>query len=176
MNVGQMTSAHGLDQTTVVPVGLAPFPGPGSVSAPLCLTTNQDEYGNVLEIKSEPFYTLEESATEVDMDYIYDTSLHSGAESTEMVTPEEEERRKLRRERNKVAASKCRQKRKQHVRNLVQVSEALEVQNNTLQSQITKLHDEIKQLEFMLDSHSCSRHASGGHGNNNDELSLSLSQ
>lgn len=44
-----------------------------------------------------------------------------------------------------------------------QASDQLEVQNNTLQSQISKLHDEIKQLEFMLDSHSCSRHMASNH-------------
>lgn len=38
------------------------------------------------------------------------------------LTPEEEQRRKLRRERNKVAASKCRMKRKEHVNTLRQVS------------------------------------------------------
>ena len=37
------------------------------------------------------------------------------------LTPEEEERRKQRRERNKVAASKCRKKRKEHVLGLLQV-------------------------------------------------------
>ena len=37
------------------------------------------------------------------------------------LTPEEEQRRKLRRERNKVAASKCRMKRKEHVNTLRKV-------------------------------------------------------
>ena len=38
------------------------------------------------------------------------------------LTPDEEQRRKLRRERNKVAASKCRMKRKEHVNTLRKVS------------------------------------------------------
>ena len=37
------------------------------------------------------------------------------------LTPDEEQRRKLRRERNKVAASKCRMKRKEHVTTLRKV-------------------------------------------------------
>ena len=37
------------------------------------------------------------------------------------LTPDEEQRRKLRRERNKVAASKCRMKRKEHVNTLRKV-------------------------------------------------------
>lgn len=41
------------------------------------------------------------------------------------LTPDEEQRRKLRRERNKVAASKCRVKRKEHVSTLRQVSARL---------------------------------------------------
>ena len=40
------------------------------------------------------------------------------------LTPEEENRRRMRRERNKLAASKCRKKRKDHVRNLLQVTES----------------------------------------------------
>lgn len=38
------------------------------------------------------------------------------------LTPDEEQRRKVRRERNKVAASKCRMKRKEHVNTLRKVS------------------------------------------------------
>lgn len=37
------------------------------------------------------------------------------------VTADEQERRRIRRERNKVAASKCRKKRKEHVKTLVEV-------------------------------------------------------
>ena len=42
------------------------------------------------------------------------------------LTPDEEQRRKLRRERNKVAASKCRMKRKEHVTTLRKVRRWLE--------------------------------------------------
>lgn len=37
------------------------------------------------------------------------------------LTLEEEERRRIRRERNKIAASRCRVKRKHHVRKLIKV-------------------------------------------------------
>ncbi|KAK3726621.1 hypothetical protein QZH41_010954 [Actinostola sp. cb2023] len=133
-----------------------------------------EEYTTVLDIpvKNEPYFSIEEDPSK--MEYIYQTSLdNSDPLNSEMVPHEEFGRRLLRRERNKVAASKCRQKRKEHVRNLVQASDQLEVQNNTLQSQISKLHDEIKQLEFMLDSHSCSRHVAGTHGHTSDILRIS---
>ena len=38
---------------------------------------------------------------------------------------EDAEKRRVRRERNKLAASKCRKKRKDHVRNLVEVNTSL---------------------------------------------------
>ncbi|KXJ30040.1 jun dimerization protein 2 [Exaiptasia diaphana] len=143
-------------------VSLASFPSVAATT--VCLDPTADEYANVLEIpvKNEPYFTIEEDPAKIE--YLYQTPLdNSESMKTEMVTQEELERRLLRRERNKVAASKCRQKRKEHVRNLVQASDQLELQNNTLQSQISKLHDEIKQLEFMLDSHSCSRHMAANH-------------
>lgn len=54
---------------------------------------------------------------------------------------------------------------------MLQASEELEHQNNDLQGQISKLQAEIKQLEFMLDSHSCAKYSHGQH----DELELGLS-
>ncbi|XP_065056799.1 jun dimerization protein 2-like isoform X2 [Rhopilema esculentum] len=68
----------------------------------------------------------------------------------------EEERRRVRRERNKVAASKCRNKRKEHIKHLMKESEELENRNSSLQNEINTLQSEIKQLESMLDSHRCS--------------------
>ncbi|XP_065056801.1 jun dimerization protein 2-like isoform X3 [Rhopilema esculentum] len=67
-----------------------------------------------------------------------------------------EERRRVRRERNKVAASKCRNKRKEHIKHLMKESEELENRNSSLQNEINTLQSEIKQLESMLDSHRCS--------------------
>ncbi|EDO29963.1 predicted protein, partial [Nematostella vectensis] len=69
------------------------------------------------------------------------------------LTPEEETRRKVRRQRNKVAASKCRLKRREHVKNLLKASEELESANSKLESDIACLNAEKEQLERMLDAH-----------------------
>ncbi|XP_031550226.1 cyclic AMP-dependent transcription factor ATF-3-like [Actinia tenebrosa] len=159
MEAGEVPPVLNLNQNPEV--NMTSFAGVGTSS--LCMDTTSEEF--VIDVKNEsPYFTLDENSA--DMEYIYKTPLDgSNPHLSETVSHEELERKLLRRERNKVAASKCRQKRKEHVRNLVQASDQLEAQNSTLQSQISKLHDEIKQLEFMLDSHSCSRHMAGNHGN-----------
>lgn len=88
-------------------------------------------------------------------------SLYFGGNHKEFRGIEEGERRKLRRERNKVAASKCRNKRKEHVRYLTKESDDLENKNNDLQDEISLLQAEIKELETMLDSHRCNMKSEG---------------
>lgn len=80
------------------------------------------------------------------------------------LTPEEEQRRKLRRERNKVAASKCRMKRKEHVNTLRQAAEELESANSQLETEIAYLTAERDQLEMMLDAHVCNMEKAVGRG------------
>ncbi|PFX17596.1 Proto-oncogene c-Fos [Stylophora pistillata] len=80
------------------------------------------------------------------------------------LTPEEEQRRKVRRERNKVAASKCRMKRKEHVNTLRQASEELESANSQLEAEIAYLTAERDQLEMMLDAHVCNMDKAAGRG------------
>ncbi|CAH3175984.1 unnamed protein product [Porites evermanni] len=82
----------------------------------------------------------------------------------QQLTPEEEQRRKLRRERNKVAASKCRMKRKEHVNTLRKASEELEAANSQLESEIAYLTAEREQLEMMLDAHVCNMEKVTGRG------------
>ncbi|KAL1138423.1 hypothetical protein AAG570_008487 [Ranatra chinensis] len=74
-------------------------------------------------------------------------------------TNEDEERRRRRRERNKIAATKCRLKKRERTVNLVQESEILETQNHDLKSQIQELETERRQLIDMLSVHgrSCSK-------------------
>ena len=48
------------------------------------------------------------------------------------VSADELERRRIRRERNKVAASKCRKKRKEHVKTLVEVKSEFKRCNNAI--------------------------------------------
>ncbi|GJQ86077.1 hypothetical protein Trydic_g10046 [Trypoxylus dichotomus] len=69
------------------------------------------------------------------------------------LTPEDEERRRRRRERNKIAATKCRLKKREKTANLVTESETLEAQNIELKTQITQLQNERRQILGMLESH-----------------------
>lgn len=72
------------------------------------------------------------------------------------LTPEDEERRRRRRERNKIAATKCRLKKREKTVNLVQESETLESQNVDLKSQIQELEKQRRRLVDMLAMHSTS--------------------
>ena len=69
------------------------------------------------------------------------------------LTPEDEERRRRRRERNKIAATKCRLKKREKTVILVQESETLETQNHELKSQIQELETQQRRLVDMLNLH-----------------------
>ncbi|KAJ8683473.1 hypothetical protein QAD02_019265 [Eretmocerus hayati] len=69
------------------------------------------------------------------------------------LTPEDEERRRRRRERNKIAATKCRLKKREKTVILVQESETLETQNHELKSQIQELETQRRRLVDMLNLH-----------------------
>ncbi|XP_016393107.1 cyclic AMP-dependent transcription factor ATF-3 [Sinocyclocheilus rhinocerous] len=69
------------------------------------------------------------------------------------VTPEESDRRKRRRERNKIAAAKCRNKKKEKTDHLQKESEKLESINAELKSQIEELKNQKQQLVYMLNLH-----------------------
>lgn len=69
------------------------------------------------------------------------------------LTPEDEERRRRRRERNKIAATKCRLKKREKTVILVQESEILETQNHDLKSEIKKLETQRRRLVDMLSLH-----------------------
>ncbi|XP_045774024.1 transcription factor kayak [Maniola jurtina] len=84
----------------------------------------------------------------------YDSS-HTLAPKNEL-TPEDEERRRRRRERNKIAATKCRMKKRERTVNLVNESEILENQNIDLKAQLKDLEVQKRQLIDMLSVHSAS--------------------
>ncbi|CAH1775953.1 unnamed protein product [Owenia fusiformis] len=64
-----------------------------------------------------------------------------------------EERRQKFLERNRAAAARCRDKRKQWINTLEAKSEALENKNSELQNEINKLRDEVVSLKSMLILH-----------------------
>ncbi|KAM4713148.1 LOW QUALITY PROTEIN: cyclic AMP-dependent transcription factor ATF-3 [Anableps anableps] len=69
------------------------------------------------------------------------------------LTSEEHERRKRRRERNKIAAAKCRNKKKEKTESLQKESEKLESVNADLKAQIEELKQQKQQLVYMLNLH-----------------------
>ncbi|XP_061599994.1 fos-related antigen 2 [Cololabis saira] len=71
----------------------------------------------------------------------------------EQLTPEEEEKRRVRRERNKLAAAKCRNRRRELTEMLQGETEKLEDEKADLQKEIESLQKEKDKLEFMLVAH-----------------------
>lgn len=69
------------------------------------------------------------------------------------LTHEDEERRYRRRERNKIAATKCRNKKKEKTTRLIAEGEVLEIQNASLKEEINKLEAEKRSLNDLLTSH-----------------------
>lgn len=69
------------------------------------------------------------------------------------ISPQENERRKRRRERNKIAAAKCRNKKKEKTECLQKESEKLESVNADLKAQIEELKQQKQQLVYMLNLH-----------------------
>jgi len=70
------------------------------------------------------------------------------------LTFEDEERRLRRRERNKVAATKCRNKKKERTTRLIAEGEVLEIQNTALKEELRKLEAEARSLTDLLSQHS----------------------
>ncbi|XP_040437471.1 LOW QUALITY PROTEIN: protein fosB-like, partial [Falco naumanni] len=69
------------------------------------------------------------------------------------LTPEEEEKRRVRRERNKLAAAKCRNRRRELTDRLQAVSTSREEEKAELESEIAELQKEKDRLEFVLVAH-----------------------
>ncbi|XP_075042265.1 protein FosB isoform X1 [Mixophyes fleayi] len=71
----------------------------------------------------------------------------------ETLTPEEEEKRRVRRERNKLAAAKCRNRRRELTDRLQGETDLLEEEKSSLEAEIDELRRQKEQLEFALLSH-----------------------
>ncbi|ENN79364.1 hypothetical protein HUJ04_009345 [Dendroctonus ponderosae] len=69
------------------------------------------------------------------------------------LTPEDEERRRRRRERNKIAATKCRLKKRERTANLIHEAETLETQNVDLKNQLQELKIQERKLMDVLNVH-----------------------
>merc|ERR1719510_2590629 len=71
----------------------------------------------------------------------------------ENLTPDDMNKRQRRRERNKIAATKCRNKKKARTVNLMKESETLDAQNKALKIEIGKLETEKSRLIDVLSRH-----------------------
>ncbi|NP_001087377.1 FBJ murine osteosarcoma viral oncogene homolog S homeolog [Xenopus laevis] len=71
----------------------------------------------------------------------------------EQLSPEEEEKRKVRRERNKMAAAKCRNRRRELTDTLQAETDDLEDHKSALQAEIASLLKEKEKLELILAAH-----------------------
>lgn len=69
------------------------------------------------------------------------------------LSPEEEEKRRVRRERNKLAAARCRKRRVDQTNDLLEKVLILENEKNKLQRDIQDLQSEKEDLECLLQSH-----------------------
>ncbi|XP_025418704.1 activating transcription factor 3-like [Sipha flava] len=88
----------------------------------------------------------------------------------EGLTAEDEERRKRRRERNKIAATKCRLKKREKTTNLMQESSVLETKNYDLKTQIQELESQRNELMKMLTAHPCTRRMPNQHRQHHQHL------
>merc|ERR1711973_442740 len=98
------------------------------------------------KIKEETFQTP-------DISFDFDDTINDRGAN---LTSEDEERRLRRRERNKVAATKCRNKKKERTTRLIAEGEVLEVQNVTLKEELERLVAQEKKLKEMLQYHGAS--------------------
>ncbi|KAI7800218.1 v-fos FBJ murine osteosarcoma viral oncogene homolog Ab [Triplophysa rosa] len=71
----------------------------------------------------------------------------------EQVSPEEDEKKRVRRERNKMAAAKCRNRRRELTDTLQAETDTLEEEKSAIQNDIAKLLKEKERLEFILAAH-----------------------
>ena len=80
-------------------------------------------------------------------------------ETESSLDPEEEERRRVRRERNKLAAARCRKRRVDQIESLQRDVEEWEERKRLLQEEIVSLQQQREEFQFILEAHrhSCRR-------------------
>merc|ERR1719510_1941630 len=78
------------------------------------------------------------------------------AEDSELMDPEEEEKRRVRRDRNRLAAAKCRQRRLDQIETLQVEVEAWEQRNKRLEQEMALLRAEKEEMAFVLAAHKTS--------------------
>ncbi|XP_068441547.1 protein FosB isoform X5 [Clinocottus analis] len=87
-----------------------------------------------------------------------DESVSDDGDVGVLLTAEEEEKRRVRRERNKLAAAKCRNRRRELTDRLQSETDILEEEKAELESEISDLQKEKERLEFVLVAHQPNSH------------------
>ncbi|KAL0972905.1 hypothetical protein UPYG_G00196270 [Umbra pygmaea] len=82
-----------------------------------------------------------------------DESVSDDGDVGVFLTPEEQEKRRVRRERNKLAAAKCRNRRRELTDRLQGETDILEEEKAELEAEISELQKEKERLEFVLVAH-----------------------
>uniref|UniRef100_A0A8C1THM7 Zinc finger CCCH-type containing 14 n=1 Tax=Cyprinus carpio TaxID=7962 RepID=A0A8C1THM7_CYPCA len=86
--------------------------------------------------------------------HIFTLTMNSNSKAHSIqLSPEEEERKRIRRERNKLAAAKCRNRRRELTNSLQAETDSLEEDKAALQSEIAILLKEKERLELILSAH-----------------------
>ncbi|XP_021467068.2 proto-oncogene c-Fos-like [Oncorhynchus mykiss] len=93
----------------------------------------------------------------------------TSARGKKQATSEEDERRKIRRERNKVAAAKCRNRRRELTDTLQAETDQLEEDKEALQTEIAHLLKEKESLEQILSAHQPACKLAAAEDNNVEE-------
>ncbi|KAK2891221.1 hypothetical protein Q8A67_013864 [Cirrhinus molitorella] len=78
---------------------------------------------------------------------------HATRRNEEHLSPDELERRRIRRERNKMAAAKCRNRRRELTDTLQSQTDELEDEKSRLKKEIADLQKEKEKLELVLEAH-----------------------
>nr|XP_046172350.1 protein fosB-like isoform X2 [Oncorhynchus gorbuscha] len=87
---------------------------------------------------------------------VRDESVSDDGDVGVFLTPEEQEKRRVRRERNKLAAAKCRNRRRELTDRLQGETDILEEEKSELEAEISELQKEKERLEFVLVAHQSS--------------------
>lgn len=126
-------------------------PTDNTIEIPLCNTKRELHYGPVvIRPRKKPAPTLS-----------------SGRRSKNAVlTPEEDVKREIRRQRNRVAAEKCKKKREEIEKGLENTVKQLESKQNELMANLNNLNKKKAFLEKLLQQHNCYSYTRQTHNNN----------
>lgn len=143
------------------------YPSPADSFSSMGSPVNPQDFCTDLAVSSSSFVpTVTAISTSPDLQWLVQPTLISSVAPSqsrgqsigrrgkvEQLSPEEEEKRRIRRERNKMAAAKCRNRRRELTDTLQAETDQLEEEKSALQAEIANLLKEKEKLEFILAAH-----------------------